>query len=120
MDDASGRQAHLSEPQYEMFQAQRKRVIGGVLAIFAVVGVMVISQKLLRLEFHPAVHFALFVPITLWTMIQMFKFKCPQCGVTPMMTRPSFSSGEVAVTGYVALRPRTCHKCGVSFAAPPQ
>jgi hypothetical protein len=107
----------LTQAEYEKFQAKRRRVISGVIVAFSFVGVLAISIKFLHLEPHPAVPF-LFFPITIWLLIQMFKFKCPRCGTTPMTTRTSFGGGEVVVGSFVALRPKKCHKCGVAFAPP--
>jgi len=107
----------LTQAEYEKFESNRKRVISGVIVVFSFVGVLAISIKFLHLEPHPAVPF-LFFPITIWLLIQMFKFKCPRCGTTPMTTRTSFGGGEVMVGSFVALRPKKCHKCGVSFAPP--
>ena len=107
----------LTQAEYETFQAKRRGVIRGVIVAFSFVGVLAICTKLLHLEPHPAVPF-LFFPITIWLLFQMFKFKCPRCGTTPMTTRTSFGGGEVVVGNFVALRPKKCHKCGVAFAPP--
>lgn len=111
-------QKPLTQVQYDTFQSQRKRVIFAGIAVFSFAGVMGLNQKFLHLEPNPFVIFVCVGVITIWLLIQMFKYKCPRCGTTPMTTRPSFGGGEVVVGSFVALRPKKCHKCGVSFVAP--
>ena len=108
----------LTQTEYGKFESNRKRVIFGGIAAFAFAGVVGICQKVFRLEPNPYVFFVLLWIITIWLLIQMFKFKCPRCGTTPMTTRPSFGGGEVVIGSFVALRPKKCHKCGVAFAPP--
>lgn len=108
----------LTQAEFDKFNAQRKRVIYGLIAAFSFAGLVVAANKLFTFVPHPAVVFLFCVPITLWTLIQMFKFKCPSCGTTPMTTRASLGGGEVEVGSYVALRPKKCHKCGVLFEPP--
>ena len=111
-------QGPLTQTECDKFQSQRKRVVAGVVAIFSFAGVLVVSKKILHLEPNQLVIFLFGVPLILWLLIQMFKFKCPRCGTTPMTTRTSFGGGEVVVGSFVALRPKKCHKCGVAFAPP--
>jgi hypothetical protein len=110
----------LTQAEFDRFNTRRKRVIYGVIAIFSFAVLLGINDKLLHLKPHVAVIFLFGVPIMLWTLIQMLKFKCPRCDTTPMTTRASLGGGEVEVGSYVALRPKKCHKCGVLFEPPKQ
>jgi len=120
MKPSIGPQEPLTQVEYKKFQHFRKRVIFSGIAAFSFAGVMGINQKFLHLEPNPFVIFVCVGLITIWGLIQMFKYKCPRCGTTPMMTRPSFGGGEVAVGSFIALRPIKCLKCGVSFSPPQQ
>lgn len=111
-------QEPLTRAESDKFQSQRKRVTLAGVAVLSFAGVMAINQKFFRLEINVLVIFACVGVITIWGLIQMFKYKCPRCGTTPMMTRPSFGGGDVEVASFVALRPKKCFKCGVSFAPP--
>ena len=111
-------QEPLTQAELHKFQSQRMRVILAGVAVFSFAGLMAINQKFFRLEINLIVIFLFGGAPILWGLIQMFKYKCPRCGTTPMMTRPSFGGGQVEVGSFVALFPKKCFKCGVSFASP--
>jgi hypothetical protein len=105
----------LTRSEYDMFNSHRKRLIlvGGLALAFA--ATMVFLRGCFHIEPHPAVHFIFIVPITIWGLIQGFKFRCPRCDAIPLTTRPSVGGRDVEVSGFVALFPTKCHKCGVLF-----
>lgn len=111
-------QEPLTQAESDEFQLQRKRVILAGVAVFSFAGLMAINQNFFRLETNAFVIFIFVGAIILWGLIQVFKYKCPRCGTTPMMTRPSFGVGQVEAGSFVALFPKKCFKCGVSFAPP--
>jgi predicted RNA-binding Zn-ribbon protein involved in translation (DUF1610 family) len=108
----------LTQTEYDKFRSLRKRAMAPLIAAFAFAIVMVVTQKVFYLEPPMVVLFLFIVPITIWGLIQILKYKCPRCGTMPMMTRTSLGGGEVEVGSYVALRPKKCHECGVLFECP--
>lgn len=109
-------QDKLSVDQYHEFRLRRNRVLIGLFGAFVWVAAAVLPQVLFGYKpsfFMIATPFFL---LTVWLIIQLLRFKCPVCETVPMVTRPSFGTGEVAVTGFVALFPKKCLKCGVRFA----
>ena len=109
---------NLTEAEYVRFRARRLKVVYAAAVSFVYAAVLAAIGDLINIESHLGVVFLVSLGLVLWALSQMFRFKCPRCGVTPMTTRPSLGSGEVVVTGYVALNPKKCHKCGVSFRLP--
>jgi len=108
----------LSRIEYEKFQALRKRVILSGCFGFGFSVVIAIMVNVLHVEPNFGVLAVGSFISVIWILLQMFKYKCPRCGAMPMTTRPSFSPEEVTVTGFVALFPKKCHKCGVLFVPP--
>ncbi|MCA0176618.1 MAG: hypothetical protein LCH73_10085, partial [Proteobacteria bacterium] len=108
----------LTQIEFDMFNARRKRIIFGFTGIFSLAIFLGVNDKLLQLKIPVGAIFVCGASIMLWTLIQMLKFKCPRCNTTPMTTRTSLGGGGVEIGGYVALRPKKCHKCGVLFEPP--
>lgn len=111
-------QLPLSRSEYEKFQAARRRAIFSVCAILLYAVALALMVNLFKVEPSPAILLVSGFLIIIVSMIQFIRYKCPRCKTTPMTTRTSFGGGEVVIGGYVALRPKKCHKCGVLFEPP--
>jgi len=108
----------LSREEYERFETLRKRVLFGGCVVFAYAVCVAIMVNLFHFEPNLFIIMVSFPIPTIWTLFQMFKYKCPRCGTTPMVKRLSFGFGEVEAGSYVALSPKKCLKCSVLFAPP--
>lgn len=109
---------HLSQAEYKDFQSRRTRVVVGFCAALSYALLLAVLKHTLHVEPNLALLLACGFAIGIWVLLQLFGFKCPRCGTIPMMTRTSFGTGNAAVTGFVALRPKKCLKCGVRFTRP--
>lgn len=108
-------QETLSRAEYDSFQSRRLKVLlGGVLG-FAFAIAVAITVNLFHVEPHPVVLGVGSFVCVIWLLVQMFKYKCPRCGTTPMTTRLTFGNDETAEGGFLALFPKKCSKCGVLF-----
>jgi hypothetical protein len=108
----------LSDAEYEKFESQRKRLEMSVVVTFLMAAAIVVLDGVLHVKLHMLGLFIFAFACTVATLIQAFRFKCPRCGETPMLTRASGDFSEVQVTRMIALRPKACHKCLVPFAPP--
>jgi DNA-directed RNA polymerase subunit M/transcription elongation factor TFIIS len=108
----------LSDAEYSKFESQRKRLEMSVVATFLMSAAIGVMDRVLHFKLHVLGLFIFAFACTVATLIQAFRFKCPRCGETPMLTRASGDFSEVQVTRMIALRPKSCHKCLVPFAPP--
>ena len=109
----------LTEAEHRKFASRRIAMTRGLVALFVLPVVLALNAKLLHFEIRGAavaIIFAYAFGVGLWTMVQMFRFKCPRCGTTPMAKRLSFGGGVVESSSFVALSPKQCQKCGVKFS----
>lgn len=113
-ENASGSFAVLTVEEFARFQKQRNKLVFAVAGALAYSIGALVTSKVLHINIHAAVHFALMWLITVWLIVTMLRFKCPRCKTRPMTTRHTFG-GEVETGRYVALFPTRCHKCGVRF-----
>lgn len=109
----------LNQAEFQSFESRRKAIIRGAIICFFSVGILAINNKLLHFEIRGLALVAIIVSFLasgLWTMIQMFQFKCPRCKATPMAKRMSLDGGTIESASFVALCPDKCGKCGVHFS----
>lgn len=106
----------LTQAEYEKFHVRRRSLISLTVAMLFVGSCLAVGRGVWDLKVSAFLVFICFAPLCIAGLFIAFSYKCPHCGTTPMVTRPSFGGGEVAVTSYVNLLPKKCHKCGAIFS----
>lgn len=107
----------LNEQEYAQFSKLRLKLWGFVAAM-VVIPLALVALDRVAGPVSPILLFSTIVPIFLWGLVQMFRFKCPRCKTVPMIRTVAIGEDGVDVGTMVALAPKQCRKCHVHFIPP--
>lgn len=111
----------LTMEEFELFERKRMRMwkAWGVMFAYSLCIVLLDTlQTHYGLAFSEVTVILTGFPVGICLLFITLAFKCPRCGEVPMAKRFSIFTFGVEYGGYVALRPKSCGKCGAPFVKP--
>jgi ribosomal protein S27AE len=105
----------LSLDEYQDFRNRRRHILFALGLLVFFIAAVAVAANVFKLDPPPALLLIPVFTIGLYLIFRMFRYTCPRCGATPMAPRVSLITYQVEASQYVALNPKKCLKCGVSF-----
>ncbi len=118
MRNVKGAAVDPDSPAVSKFKSSHRRFVFCIALVAAYSLCVGLASRFVDLEpYAPCLTIGVFV-VVLVALWGAFGFRCPVCGAVPKARQASLTSHEIAYSSSVALIPKQCGKCGVSFQAP--
>lgn len=108
----------LTEEQYAAFKASQRCFIWVMTFSLTFFSLLVLVGQAYNLEsigLGLAVFSLILIALIIWSM---HGYRCPACGETPRARMWGLGASEMQYSSMVALKPKKCSSCGISFAKP--